>query len=173
MRLAMSDAQTQLDRLYRRTTMMVAPVKIVATEDEGPVHRAQVEVNGTPETIDDVAVVQFYGLASHCPVNTDAAALFVSGQRSNAVIIGTNNQKFRLRGLKPGEVALYDDGKNRIALKRDDIIEITCETLIIKADKIEIEAPEITIKGNIELDGDLNATGAINAPRGSVGGGRE
>lgn len=153
--------------------MMIAPVKITATDDSGPIHRAQIEVNGTPEVLDDISVMQFYGFAAHCPVNSDATAFFVSGQRSNAVVVGTNNQKSRLRGLEPGEVALYDDGKNRITLKRGNTIEIACEKLIIKTDKIEIEAGEITIKGNIELDGDLNATGAINAPRGSVGGGRE
>jgi phage gp45-like len=153
--------QSQLDRLYRRTTMMVAPVKIVATNDEGPVHRAQIEINGTPEVLDDVAVVEIYGVASHAPVNSDATAFFVQGNRSNAVVIGTNNQKFRLRGLKSGEVALYTDEGDEIRMARGKIVEIkageqvkiTCKSaLVIAEDKMRVESPRLECTGDIEAN---------------------
>ena len=150
--------QSQLDRLYRRVMMMVAPVKITATDDDGPIHKAQVEINGTPEVIDDMAVMQFYGITAHCPVNSDATALFVSGQRSNAVIVGTNNQKFRLRGLKSGEVALYTDKGDSIKISDGRIIEvtaheqvkITCKTaLVVAEDKMRVESPRLECTGEI------------------------
>ena len=154
--------------------MMIAPVKITATDDSGPIHRAQIEVNGTPETLDDVAVMQFYGFAAHCPVNSDATAFFVSGQRSNAVVVGTNNQKSRLRGLEPGEVALYDDGKNRITLKRGNTIEIRLRKANHQDRQNRNRGRRDHHQGQYRARArDLNATGAINAPRGSVGGGRE
>ena len=150
--------QGQLDRLHRRTAMMIAPVKITATDDSGPIHRAQVEVNGTPETLDDVAVMQFYGFAAHCPVNSDATAFFVAGQRSNAVVVGTNNQKSRLRGLKSGEVALYTEKGDYVKILDGRIVEvsagetvkISCKTaLVVAEDKMRVEAPRLECTGEI------------------------
>ena len=85
---------------------MHADGKITATDDSGPIHRAQ--VRGFPmETIDNMPVLQIYGLASHAMPGSDAMAIFASGDRSNGVIIATGNQQYRLRALKSGEVALY------------------------------------------------------------------
>jgi phage baseplate assembly protein V len=163
--------QNQIDRLYRRILMIAAPVMITATDDSEAVHRVQIRVNGTPEIIDRAAVMQIYGLASHAPTGTDATAIFVAGQRSNVVIVATGNQRYRLRDQKPGEVALYTDEGDHVHLARGKIIEIkageecriTTKKLTIKVeDVIEIEAPRIRIKGDIELDGNLTATGTVS-----------
>jgi phage gp45-like len=131
---------TAASRLYRRVMMAVMPMKITATDDSGPIHRAQVK--GFPnETIDAMPVLQIYGLASHAMPGSDAMAIFASGDRSNGVIIATGNQKYRLRSLKSGEVALYDDGGNIVKLANNGMIEITCpHTLTINADKVIIKA---------------------------------
>jgi phage baseplate assembly protein V len=165
------------ERHDRRLKMLVGPVMITATDDTGPVHRVQ--VRGLPmETIDAMPAMQLYGVASHAPPGTDAAAIFVSGDRSNGFIVATNNQQYRLRNLNPGEVALYDNAGTIVKLAAGGNIEVTCTgsievtcqgSLTIKASKVTIDAPEIAITGDIELDGNLTATGAINAPEGSVG----
>jgi phage gp45-like len=129
------------DRLYRR-------VQITATDDTGPVHRAQVRAMA-PESIDNVAVLQLYGLASHAMVGSDAMALFVSGDRSNAVIVATNNQTARMRNLKSGEVALYTDEGDSVLLSRGRIISVKCGT------KVHIDCPLV------EMTGDLHVTGEI------------
>lgn len=152
--------QNQIERLHRKILMASAPVKITATDDSGPIHRAQVYVNGTPETIDDVAVMQIYGLASHALPGTDATAMFVNGQRSNAVIIATGNQKYRLRGLQAGEVALYTDEGDYVRLNRGKIVEIkaqehcviTTKVATIKAeDGCEIETKTVTVKASDKM----------------------
>jgi phage gp45-like len=136
------------DRLYRRIRMSVAPMKITATDDTGPVHRAQ--VRGFPnETIDNMPVSQIYGLASHAMVGTDAMAVFCSGDRSNGVIIATGNQQYRLRNLKSGEVALYTDEGDKVVLSRGRIISVTCGT------KVHIDCPLV------EMTGDLHVTGEV------------
>jgi|SRR5215469_8644542 len=147
------------DRLYRRIMMLVAPVKITATDDTGPVHRAQIR-GFPPETIDAMPVLQIYGLASHAMVGSDAMAIFTSGDRSNGVVIATGNQQYRLRNLKSGEVALYDNGGNVVKLANGGKIEITCphditikcDTLSINADtSITLTSPKVTVKsGNFE-----------------------
>jgi phage gp45-like len=130
------------ERLYRRVMMAVAPVKITATDDSGPVHRAQVR-GFPPETIDNMPVLQIYGLASHAMPGSDAMALFASGDRSNGVIVATGNQQYRLRGLAPGEVALYTDEGDKVVLSRGRIIEITSGT------KVRIVCPRLEVTGDI------------------------
>lgn len=164
---------TVANRLYRRVMMAIAPVKITATDDTGPVHRAQ--VRGFPnETIDAMPTLQIYGLASHAPAGSDAMAIFASGDRSNGVIIATGNQQFRLRNLKSGEIALHDNTGSVVKLAGGGKIEITC------TGSVAVTAPTVSIAGSgggnavVNLTGDIHATGTITAdtitaPHGHVG----
>lgn len=154
----LQQVHNMLERLQRKVAMTIAPVIITATDDSGPVHRAQVRVNGTPERIDNVAVSQLYGFASHAMAGTDATAIFVGGDRSNVVIVSTGNQKARKRGLATGEVALYTDEGDYVLLRRGKIVEvvaqeqctITTRTATIKAsDKVRVEAPRLECTGDI------------------------
>ena len=111
------------NRLYRRVMMAIAPVKITATDDTGPVRRAQ--IRGFPnETIDAMPALQIYGLASRAPTGSDAMAIFCSGDRSNGVIVATGSQQFRLRNLKAGEIALHDNAGSIVKLAAGGKIEI-------------------------------------------------
>jgi phage gp45-like len=136
------------DRLYRRVMNMVATVKITATDDTGPVHRAQVR-GFPPETIDNMPVLQIYGLASHAMPGSDATALFTSGDRSNGTIIATGNQQYRLRNLKAGEVALYTDEGDKIVFSRGKIVAITCGT------KVTIDCPLVEMSGDLHVKGEV------------------
>jgi phage baseplate assembly protein V len=164
---------SEVERLWRRVRMMVAPVKITATNDTGPVHRVQARAMA-PETIDNLPVLQIYGLASHAAAGSDAVAIFIAGDRSNGMIVATGNQQFRLRGLQAGEVALYTDEGDVVKLARGRVVQITTGT------KLEIVAPTVTITGKdggkavVNLTGDIHATGTITAdtitaPHGHVG----
>jgi phage baseplate assembly protein V len=164
---------TVANRLYRRIMMSVAPVKITATDDSGPIHRAQ--VRGFPnETIDAMPVLQIYGLASHAMPGSDGTAIFASGDRSNGVIIATGNQQFRLRNLKSGEVALYDNHGSVVKLAESGKIEIACTgTVTVAAPTINVAGKDGS-KATINLTGDIHATGTITAdtitaPHGKVG----
>jgi phage gp45-like len=121
-------------------------VTITATDDKGPVHRVQGRVRGTPETIDNMQVVQLYGVASHAPVGSDALAVFGNGDRSNSVIVATANQKARPRNQKPGEVTIFTDEGDTISLQRNHTISTTTKTIATKADTATtIDSPQITL----------------------------
>jgi phage gp45-like len=130
------------DRLYRRIMMMVGTMKITATDDSGPVHKVQVK-GFPPEQIDNMPVLQIYGLASHAPAGSDAMAIFTSGDRSNGVIVATGNQQYRLRGLKSGELAIHDNSGNIVKLSNGGNIEVTCPT------KVRIVTPRLEVTGDI------------------------
>jgi phage gp45-like len=137
---------TTADRLRNRIRSMVAKLTITATDDSGPVHKVQ--ARGFPmELIDNLEVLQIYGLASHAMPGSDATAMFTSGDRSNGVIIATGNQKYRLRGLISGEVALYDNAGNIVKLTGHGI-EITCPT------KVRVITPRLEVTGDVVADCD-------------------
>lgn len=154
---------TATARLYRRIMMTIASMKITATDDSGSIHRAQVRGFG-PETIDAMPVLQIYGLASHAMVGSDAVAVFASGDRSNGVIIATGNQQFRLRGLKSGEVALYDNSGNVVKLGNGGKIEVTCptEVKVICPGKVRMETPRLEVTGDIIDHCDTQTNTAAN-----------
>lgn len=167
------------DRLHRRIQMGTARVSISATDDSGPIHRAQVRIT-PPETIDGMACLQLYGFASHAPVGSEAVAVFGQGDRSQGAIIATGNPALRPRNQPSGGTMIYDGANGAVALDNAGNISITCkgtvtlkaDALIVEFDSIAMTAPAITITGTITLDGDLHSNGTITAPHGQVGGTR-
>jgi phage gp45-like len=139
-----------VDRLYTRLRMLIAPVKITATDDSGPVHRAQVR-GFPPETIDAMPVLQLYGVASHAMTGSDAMAIFCTGDRTSGVIVATGNQQYRLRNLNPGEVALYDNGGNVVKLANNGMIEITCPgtVTITCPNVVRMVTPRLEVTGDV------------------------
>jgi phage gp45-like len=112
------------ERLFRRHLMNNGRCIITATNDAGGVHKVQ--VRPTPrELIDDVPVVQIYGLSSHAPVGSEAHMICTRGDRSSTVVVATNNPEARPRNLNSGEVALFDDSGSRLLLANGGNVSIT------------------------------------------------
>ena len=112
------------------------------------------------EVKDNVEHLEPYGFTA-CPLEgSEALAGFIGGDRSHAVVIVVADRRFRLQGLKSGEVALYTDEGDFIHFKRDRIIDIETVTLNIKAtESVNFDTPLISTTGRIESAGDQVAAG--------------
>lgn len=112
------------------------------------------------EVKDGVEHLEPYGFTS-CPKSgAEALAGFIGGDRSHGVVIMVSDRRFRVQGLKPGEVAIYTDEGDRIHFKRDRVIEIETVTLNVKASEaVNFDTPVITTTGRIESAGDQIAGG--------------
>lgn len=123
------------------------------------------------ELKDGVEHLEPYGYTS-CPLEgAEALALFLGGDRSHGVVVCVADRRYRLKGLKPGEVAIYTDEGDRIHLKRGRVVEIETATLRVKASAgVHFETPEITQTGRIVSQGDQVAAGVsqISHPHGGV-----
>ena len=94
--------------LWRRVLLVIGRGRIRVVDDSRPAQVLQVQLGAT-ETKDGIPRAGEYGLASNPPLGTDAIVVFLAGERTNGVVIATNNQTFRMRNLASGEVAIHDN----------------------------------------------------------------
>ena len=112
------------------------------------------------EVKDNMEHLEPYGFTASPLEGAEALAGFIGGDRSHGVVIVVSDRRFRLQGLKPGEVAMYTDEGDRIHLKRGRIIDIETVTLNVKAtDSVNFDTPLIKTTGRIESAGDQVAGG--------------
>lgn len=92
------------------------------------------------EQLQDNELFQHYGFTS-CPLpGTMAIMLPLGGVTSHSIIIATEHGNYRLKELKPGEVALYTDEGTKIVLKRGRIIEVDCDIYRVNCKTYEVNA---------------------------------
>ncbi|MCY0854347.1 phage baseplate assembly protein [Cupriavidus sp. D39] len=70
---------------------------MTTVNDAGGVQMMQVKLNAE-ETRDNTPRVPEFGLASNPPVGSDAIVVFLGGDRSQGVVLGTVHQVSRPRG---------------------------------------------------------------------------
>ncbi|CAB3779416.1 hypothetical protein LMG28688_00835 [Paraburkholderia caffeinitolerans] len=99
-------------RLARRVLLAIGRGRVSTSNDSGVVQLVQTKFNDL-ETIDDMPRVAEFGFTSRPPDGSDVLAVFIGGDRSNGVIVGTNHQGSRPTGLAVGETMIFSqDGKS-------------------------------------------------------------
>lgn len=63
-----------------------------------------------------------YGFTSRAHTGSEAIVLFPDSDRSHAVTVVVADRRYRIKGLKDGEAALYDDLGQSVHLTRDGIV---------------------------------------------------
>ena len=112
------------------------------------------------EQLQDNEQFQDYGFTSNPPPGTMAVVLPLGGRTSHGIVIATEHGDYRLKALKPGEVALYTDEGDKFHFKRGRVIDLETVTLNVKAsDSVNFETPVIRASGRIESAGDQVAGG--------------
>jgi phage gp45-like len=151
--------QHQIERLYRRVMMMVAPVQITTTDDTGLIQKAQIGVKSTPELMDGVPILEQYGFHANMPPKTDALALFGNGLRANPIVVGTNNQASRPKNFKPGEVAVFTNEGDTLKFARQQAVSLsagnsytlnTKQSTTNAQDGVQVNTPQVTVKGKVD-----------------------
>ena len=112
------------------------------------------------EVRDDLEHVEPYGFTSEPHPEAEAFALFFDGDRSHVIVFTIADRRYRLKPLKTGEVAIFDDLGQKVHLTRDGLEVYTPGWLHATVDK----DAEITVGGNVteSVGGDVSATVAGN-----------
>lgn len=139
-------SESAIDRLFQRVQGMFALGRITASRDDRPTQAVQVAL-GEGDVRDAVPALGQYGFTSRPLAGAEALVLFLGGARTNPIIIATGDRLYRLRELAPGEVALYSDEGDSIALRRDGTIEVVAAT------KVRMETPLLEVTGDVTAGG--------------------
>ena len=153
-----------IERVWRRVMLMTGRGRVTVVDDSGPVQMLQVQL-GADEVKDKTPRLAQYGLTSSPPVGSDCMVVFLGGERSNGVAIATGHQASRLKGLKAGEVALYDDLGQEVRISRSGITirGAGLPVTITGAPLITLDAPAVHCTGTLTVDGDIASGGSVIA----------
>lgn len=100
------------------------------------------------EVKDDVEHMEPYGYTSRPLPGAEGVAVFPGGDRSHGVVVVVADRRFRLKGLKSGEVALYTDEGDKIHFERGRKLTVVTATLNIQAsESVDIQSPELKHNG--------------------------
>lgn len=143
----MNDPTNALERIFRKLQMMLGVARVQTVNDSGLSQMLQIQFS-TKEIRDNTIRVSDYGFTSNPKPGCQTIFLCVAGDRSNGVVIGTNDESARKKNLQPGEVAIYDDLGQSVYLTRTGIV-------------VEGAGLPITVNGNTTINGTLHVTGAV------------
>ncbi|WP_257803282.1 phage baseplate assembly protein V [Burkholderia glumae] len=107
--------------IFDRIRNLFGRGRITLVDDSGPVQIVQLRMNGLEVPAGRFRVPEF-GFSSNPPIGSDAIAGHVAGDRSAGVVVGTNHQQSRPRGLSPGESILYSQDGKSVYLKNGAIV---------------------------------------------------
>jgi phage baseplate assembly protein V len=112
------------------------------------------------EVRDDLEHVEPYGFTSEPLPEAEAFTLFFDGDRSHGIVFTIADRRYRLKPLKAGEVAIFDDLGQKVHLTREGLEVYTPGWLHATVDK----DTEITVGGSVteSVGGDVSATVAGN-----------
>ncbi|MDS0794705.1 phage baseplate assembly protein V [Burkholderia pseudomultivorans] len=154
------EVRKQIDRALSGVRQAYRAVISLCASDT-PVQLAQIE-GLAGETTPDVELFQHYGLTSNPPAGTVAVVIPLGGKTSHGIIVATENGAYRIQGLQPGEVAVYTDEGDSIVFRRGRIIDITTDTLNIKAaNQVNIDTPIVNMTKQLNVKEQITGQGGM------------
>ncbi|HSZ92363.1 MAG TPA: phage baseplate assembly protein V [Acetobacteraceae bacterium] len=165
-------ADRELATLNRRLDMAIARGTLTTTSDGSGVQTAQVSLM-SDEVLDGVERFQSYGLSAVPPDGSEVLVICLQCNRDQPHIIAVNHRGSRPKGLKPGEVVLYNDHDCYVALSLDGDVFITGarHVAIESVENLEITAGEnLTISAGQAMTISAGQSIAMTAPLVTING---
>lgn len=151
--MKVEDVRKIVEPIHRRVMLLFARAKIEKVDDTGSTQHLQVSAL-TNEVLDNLDRCGIYGVTSNALPGASSIVLFSGGDRSNGVVIATEDNRYRVRNLQSGEVAIYNHTGTMILLKSDGTIEISGGDVKVMNSDVQV------LSGNVEVhSGDVIASG--------------
>lgn len=105
------------------------------------------------EDVPDAEVMQHFGFSSAIPAGADVIVVPVGGKTAQSVVIASELGAVRIQLDAAGETVIYNQWGDRVHLKQDRTILVQAEVAVT------IQAPTVTMSGDLVVDGDVTASG--------------
>jgi phage baseplate assembly protein V len=123
-----------------KVNLMIGRAILNVINDAGAVHTVQVKLLDG-EVHDDVEVIRQYGFTGNPPPGVGGVVAFVGGNRDHGLVIAVDDRQYRMKGLKTGEVAIYDDQGQFVHISRDGIIAKGKTVIVEATEKLTMKSP--------------------------------
>lgn len=146
----LSGFQKLIAPIARRVRNSIARAIVRAVADD--LDRQEVDLDLLKdEHIPGIERFQNYGITSVPHPGAEAAVVFVMGDRGHGIALSVEDRRYRLKGLRAGEVALYDDLGQKVHLTRDGIVIEGAGLPITIRDtpKVRLETDRLEVTGDI------------------------
>ncbi|WON77842.1 phage baseplate assembly protein V [Serratia sp. UGAL515B_01] len=121
------------------------------------------------EPKDSIEHLEPYGFTSSPHLGAEVFAAFPDGDHSHGVVLVVADRRYRIAGLKSGEVAIYSDEGDSIILKRGNQVEITTKEFIVNAEtKVTLNTPLVETSGKIVATGNVESGADVRDKTGTV-----
>lgn len=107
--------------INRAITNMLARAVVTGLNTASKCQSLQVELLAG-EIKADVEHLEPYGFTSAPNTGAEGFALFPDGDRSHGVVLMVSDRRYRIKGLRAGEVAIYDDQGLSFSLTREGMV---------------------------------------------------
>lgn len=191
----MRGVQQMIANLHRRVMLSVGRAVIRAVSDDPKMQELQAEIL-KGEVRNNLERFQNYGYTSVPHPGAEGVVVFVGGNRDHGLVVAVDDRRYRLKGLKAGEVAMYTDEGDFVHFKRGNEIHTKTKTLTSECDnatltatdsvtincvnatvnastKTTINSPETETTGNLTVGGNIAAAGNVSDSAGSMQGMRD
>jgi phage baseplate assembly protein V len=117
-----------------RIVNAIARAVVQRVNDAAKLQSVQIGVE-VGEDIDDAERFQEYGFSSIPLEGAEAVVVFPNGDRAHALIVGVDDRRHRPTGGEPGEVVMYSDEGDEVALRRGNkIVASTSGEVLLGSD---------------------------------------
>lgn len=153
-----------LDPMRRRVRLMISRAVLSAISDGAGIQLVQVKLL-EGEVRDGVERFQNYAFTSVPLTGAEGIMACVSGNRDHGVIVAMDDRRYRIKGLQPGEAAMYthrdkESHKHRIKFNDDGTIDVMAKGVnVLATEKIRLESDVIEINAASMFKFDVNGHG--------------
>jgi phage gp45-like len=158
----------ELTRLGHRVRSLFGRGRVNIVDDAGPVQLLQADMGpiapdgSSLSIIDNIPRLAEFGFSSNPPAQSDIAVLNLGGDRGNNVAIATGHQAYRVTGLNPGDVCIYDIRSGQTVRLTAAGVTLTDawgntvamaqgQMTLTHATQVTVSAPTILLDGDVQL----------------------
>ena len=119
------------------------------------------------EPLQDLELFQQFGFTSRPPAGTAIVVLPLGGRTSHGIIIATENGQYRVKGLQPGETAIFNAFGDTFVFKDGQIDGTTKRFTLTATESMQFDSPQANFTGAVSVQQQLSGNGGLAIQGGS------
>jgi phage baseplate assembly protein V len=148
--------------IQRRITFLITKTILVSLDDSGAIQKLILDCL-KDERRGDVDRYQEFGFSSNPPEGAEIIMLSLGGSRSHNIGIASEDRRYRLKNLAPGESVLYNQAGDYVKIKADGTIEVKASTKVLVDSPMVEMTGDLQVAGNVDVGGNITAVGNITS----------